>query len=117
MKRILIVLVGVIGLLLLLNCKGSEVELQTHWSSGPIKVDGDITEWNDMPMNYFEERGVGLGLCNDRENLYILFRFNNTQWARAIRMGGLTLWLDNSGKKKKVFGLHYTGGPSLCASQ
>jgi hypothetical protein len=28
-------------------------------------------------------------------------------------MGGLTLWLDNSGKKKKDFGIRYTGEPLL----
>ena len=113
MKRILFVFLGAIGLLLLLNCKGSQVEVETHWSSDPIKVDGEIEEWNDIPKNYFEKSGVGLGLCNDTENLYVLFRLNNAQWARAIRMGGLTLWLDNSGKKNKDFGIRYTGGPTL----
>jgi hypothetical protein len=99
-------------LILLAGCKKTQ-EVQTHWSAGPVKVDGEITEWNDIPTNYFEESGVGLGLCNDTEKLYILFRFNNAQWAQAIRMSGLTLWLDNSGKKKKDFGIRYTGGPSL----
>jgi len=99
-------------LILLAACNKTQ-QVQTQWSSGPIKVDGEITEWNDMPMNYFEESGGGLGLCNDTEKLYILFRFNNAQWARSIRMGGLTLWLDNSGKKKMDFGIRYTGGPSL----
>jgi len=42
---------------------------------------------------------VLLSLCNNSENLYVLFRFNNPEWARAIRMGGVTLWLDNTGKK------------------
>jgi hypothetical protein len=97
--------------ILIVGCKTQEV--QTDWVAGPVKVDGEISEWNDMPMNYFEDSGIQLGLCNDQENLYILFRFNNTQWARAIRMSGLTLWLDNSGKKKKDFGIRYTGGPSL----
>lgn len=106
-----IIFLAFAGFILIAGCNTQEVE--THWSPEPIKVDGEITEWNNMPMNYFEESGVGLGLCNDTENLYILFRFNNTQWARAIRMGGLTLWLDNSGKKKKDFGIRYTGGPSL----
>lgn len=99
-------------LILLAGCNKTQ-EVQTHWSSGTIKVDGEITDWNDIPMNYFEESGVGLGLCNDTENLYVLFRFNNAQWARAIRMGGLTLWLNNSGKKNKNFGIRYTGGPPI----
>ena len=95
----------------LAGCKAFEV--QTNWSAAPVQVDGETTEWSSIPTTYFEDIGVQLGLCNDSENLYILFRFGNQTWARAIRMGGVTLWLDNSGKKKKDFGIRYTGGPSL----
>jgi len=99
------------GLILLTSCNTQEVK--TQWLTGSVKVDGEITEWADMSTSYFEESGVQLGLCNDAENLYVLFRFNNPQWARAVRMGGITLWLDNSGKKKKDFGIRYSGGPPL----
>jgi hypothetical protein len=92
-------------------------EAQTHWSAAPVKIDGEMTGWEGMPTNYFEDLGAQLGLCNDSENLYILFRFSNDPWARAIRLGGVTLWLDNSGKKKKDFGIRYTGGLSLSELQ
>ena len=72
-----------------------------------------MTEWPSGSTVYFEDSGVQLGLRNDSQNLYILFRFGNQAWARAIRMGGLTLWLDNSGKKKKDIGIRYNGGPSF----
>lgn len=111
MNKKRVMFLALVGLILLASCNTQEVE--TQWSIGSVKVDGEITEWADMSTSYFEESGVGLGLCNDTENLYILFRFNNPQWARAIRMRGVTLWLDNSGKKKKDFGIRYTGGPSL----
>jgi hypothetical protein len=97
------------GFILVAGCNTQEVK--TQWSTGSVKVDGEITEWADLSTSYFEESGVQLGLCNDTENLYVLFRFSNPQWARAIRMGGVTLWMDNSGKKKKDFGIRYTGGP------
>jgi hypothetical protein len=100
---------------LLAGCKTQEA--QTHWSAAPVQVDGEMTGWDGMPTNYFEDLGAQLGLCNDSENLYILFRFSNQTWLRAIRMGGVTLWLDNSGKKKKDFGIRYTGGPSLSELQ
>lgn len=109
--RRIVIFVAFAGFVLIVGCNTQEV--QTQWSTGSVKVDGEITEWGDMPTNYFEDIGVQLGLCNDAGNLYILFRFNNSQWARAIGTGGLTLWLDNSGKKKKDFGIRYTGGPSL----
>ena len=98
------------SLCLLVGCGTQKVEI--HWSAEPMQIDGEMTEWGGMPTSYFEDSGVQLGLCNDSENLYILFPFSNQTWARAIRMGGVTLWLDNSGKKNKDFGIRYTGGPS-----
>lgn len=109
MNKKAIMFLALVGLILLAGCNTQQVE--TQWSTGSVKVDGEITEWGDISTSYFEESGVQLGLCNDTDNLYVLFRFNDPQWARAIRMGGVTLWMDNSGKKKKDFGIRYTGGP------
>ncbi len=103
------------GSTLLAGCKTQEVP--THWSAEPVQVDGEMTGWDGMPTTYFEDLGAQLGLSNDGENLYILFRFNNQTWARAIRMGGVTLWLDSSGKRNKNFGIRYAGGPSLSEFQ
>jgi len=103
------------GSILVAGCKTQEVE--TNWSAEPVKVDGEMTEWPTGSTVYFEDSGVQLGLRNDNENVYILFRFSNQAWARVIRMGGVTLWLDNSGKKKKDLGIRYTGGPPLSELQ
>lgn len=94
----------------LASCKSEKAEI--YWSAEPVQIDGQMTEWAGKPTNYLGKSGVQLSLRNDSENLYVLFRFSNQEWARLIRMGGVTLWLDNSGKKKKDFGLRYTGGPS-----
>ncbi len=110
-----LLLLTLAGPFLLAGCGPQEV--QTNWSAEPLKVDGEMTEWPSGSTVYFEDSGVQLGLSNDNQNLYILFRFSNQAWARAIRMGGVTLWLDNSGKKKKDFGIRYTGGPSLSELQ
>ena len=103
------------SLFLLAGCETQKVE--THWSAEPVQVDGQMTEWGGMPTSYFEDSGVQLGLRNDSQSLYVLFRFSDQDWARAIRMGGVTLWLDNSGKKKRDFGIRYTGGPPLSEMQ
>ena len=110
-KRAVLLLSALIGLILVTGCNSQEV--QTHWAAEPVKVDGEMTEWSGGSTAYFEDLGVQLGLSNDSQNLYVLFRFSNQAWARAIRMGGVTLWLDNTGKKKKDFGVCYTGGPSF----
>ena len=106
---------ALVSLVLLAGCKTQEVE--THWTAEPVQVDGEMADWAGVPSTYLEDSNVQLGLRNDAENLYILFRFNDPKWARAIRMGGLTLWLDNSGKRKKGFGIRYTGGPFLSEMQ
>ena len=102
---------SLVGFTFLAACKSQNV--QTYWSSNPVKVDGEMDDWTNTPMVYFEESGVQLGLRNDNKNLYLLFRFNNQAYAHAIRRGGLTIWFDNSGKKKKELGIRYTGGPSF----
>jgi hypothetical protein len=106
-----LLLLILVGLILSMTCKTQKV--QTQWSAEPVKVDGEMTEWPSGSTVYFEDSGVQLGLRNDNQNLYILFRFSNQAWERAIRRGGLTLWWDNSGKKKKDFGIRYAGGPSF----
>jgi hypothetical protein len=111
----ILMLLSFAGLILMGGCKNTGV--QSHWSAEPVKVDGEMTEWPSGSTVYFEDSGVQLGLRNDSQNLYILFRFSNQAWARAIRRGGLTLWLDNSGKKKKDIGICYNGGPSLSDSE
>jgi hypothetical protein len=88
-------------------------EVQTFWAATPVQADGQMTEWPGDRTTYVEGRGVLLGLSNDGRNLYILFRFSDPAWARSVRMSGLTLWLDNTGKKKKDFGIRYYGGPSV----
>ena len=110
-----LLLLTLAGPFLLAGCVPQEV--QTNWSAEPVKVDGEMTEWASGSTAYFEDLGVQLSLSNDSRNLYVLFRFSNQAWARALRMGGVTLWLDNSGKKKKDFGIRYTGGPSLSELQ
>jgi hypothetical protein len=110
----ILMLLAFAGLILMGGCKNTEV--QSQWSAEPVKVDGEMTEWPSGSTVYFEDPGVQLGLRNDSQNLYVLFRFGNQAWARAIRMGGLTLWLDNSGKKNKDVGIRYNGGPSLLDS-
>jgi len=106
---------ALVWLILILNCKTQK--MPARWSKKPIEVDGQQADWDNTSIGYFEDMGVQLGLCNDTERLYVIFRFSDPRWAQAILMGGVTLWLDNSGKKNKDFGIRYSGGPSLSVLQ
>ncbi|PIS25255.1 MAG: hypothetical protein COT45_02870 [bacterium (Candidatus Stahlbacteria) CG08_land_8_20_14_0_20_40_26] len=107
----------VVGLILNSGCGGKALEMQSQWSAESIKVDGQVEDWSDTPLTYFEDEQVSLGLRNDDENLYILFCTRSQTWERLIRMSGVTMWLDETGGKKKDFGIRYIGGPSLSEMQ
>ncbi|MCP4686082.1 MAG: hypothetical protein GY867_11655 [bacterium] len=94
------------------GCKGDQEVVCTRVES-TVTLDGQMADWEELPSAYFEDQGVVLGLANDNDNLYVMFRFRDQKWARTIRMSGLTLWLDGQGKKSKDFVLKYRGGPSM----
>lgn len=98
---------------LICTAAGQAMEISSCWVTEPPIVDGRATDWDSIPTTYLGDEGVVLGLCNDSTNVYVLFRFRDPGWLRAIRMTGLTLWLDAEGKEKEEFGIRYYGGPSL----
>lgn len=108
-----IIFIGLIILLpgILAGCKSQRVGCP--WTAHPMAIDGQRTDWNDVPFTYFEDQDVVLGLSNDDDNLYVFFSFKNPQWARTIQMSGITLWIDGAGKKNKEWGLRYRGGPEM----
>jgi len=93
------------------GCKSQEVEC--GWCSNKMLIDGQRTDWENLPFSYFEDEDVVLGLSNDNDNLYIFFSFRNKQWARMIHLSGLTLWLNGEGKKNKDWGIRFRGGPEM----
>jgi len=93
------------------GCKSQEITC--HWAQKKLIVDGDADDWKSYPATFFEKNNAALGLASDNENLYLLFRFQDPQLARTIRMTGLTLYLDPGGGKSKDFGVRYSGGLSF----
>jgi len=98
-----------IFLLALTGCK--IFKLDSVFTSSPINIDGNYSDWEKIPALYFEDQEVLLALSNDTNNLYLAFRFRDPKWLMAVRKTGLTIWLDNTGKKKEQFGIRYSGGP------
>jgi len=87
--------------------------VQIAGSGNKMLIDGQRTDWENLPFSYFEDEDVVLGLSNDNDNLYIFFSFRNKQWARMIHLSGLTLWLNGEGKKNKDWGIRFRGGPEM----
>jgi len=110
-------LVSLVGLFMSSGCSDKTPEMQSHWSVEKVKVDGQLEDWADIPLTYFEDSEVSLGLQNDARNLHILLCFENSNLVRLIRFAGVTIWMDNTGRKRKDLGIRYTGGPSLSEMQ
>jgi hypothetical protein len=99
--------VTLVTLTMFTGCKSENLECP--WTKEPIKIDGQAADWTNLPKLYFKDYGASIGVCNDADNLYVLFRFNNHQWLPLLRNGGLTIWLDKTAKDKKDFGIRYFG--------
>ncbi len=99
-----------IGILFLLAssfvCK--ELGFESVWKQTEIKVDGVDSEWSGS-LIYLEENNIGIGLQNDADNLYIIFKTANQNTQHKVMRTGLTVWLDAKGKKKTL-GIHYPIG-------
>ncbi|MCX5801057.1 MAG: hypothetical protein NTX17_06685 [Candidatus Eisenbacteria bacterium] len=104
-----LVLVGLTGSV---GCAASR-DVASPWCDKPMTIDGQMAEWVELALTNFEASGAGVGVSNDGERLYVLVCFRDEKWARAISMSGLTVWLDNSAKKKRDLSIRYSAGPSV----
>jgi hypothetical protein len=109
--RAIILVVICLFLLSPLSNVAADDKIATAWAPAAITVDGSPADWPEGLITFFPDDEYAIGTANDSSRLYILFRFRNQSWIRAIRMTGLTIWLDARGKKKEDLGLKYNGGP------
>ena len=114
MRKRLSFLTTVLGTSFLCGCgSGPAIEIQGHWSDSAVIMDGSADDWAGSPIEYSEEENISLGVRNDAENIYLVFLTRDEGLVRKIHMGGLTLWFDATGGKKKEFGIGYRGSIPL----
>lgn len=89
------------------------VKTDGNWTAETITVDGQAADWDNIAGFYFENENASVSFCNDDKNLFILFKVRDSRSARAIKMSGITLYLNSDGKKKKDFYIKFKGGPSM----
>lgn len=106
---ILFCLSAIVALVLLsVGCK----EELTASHRGTMAIDGQSSDWEGIPVISYEKEHASLRISNDDKNLYLLFETGDPRTARMIRISGITLYLDNSGKRRKDFFVRFKGGPS-----
>jgi len=88
-------------------------EVPSSWNTNNIKIDGRINDWEGASGTFFSDQNASVLILNDQENMYILFRTSDAQWAQTIKMTGLTLYFNGKGKKKKDSYICFKGGPDM----
>ncbi len=88
-------------------------KISSHKIDRTITVDGKGTDWEGLPMTFFEDDKMSIGIAHTDEFLYFLLKTRDDRTARMIRGQGLKIWLDKNGKKKRTCGLIFTGGPKI----
>ena len=74
-----------------------------------IIIDGNDEDWIDAKY-YIKDHDVVFGVMNDNEFLYLCFYPTTNELTRQVLSKGLTLWINNDGKKKKKYGIRFPMG-------
>ncbi len=73
----------------------------------PPRIDGDLTEWQHVPVRIFEEQNIAIGALQDGQYLYVAARSADQETNRLIGRRGLTMWIDPDAGERKDLELHY----------
>ncbi|MBN1350116.1 hypothetical protein JXJ21_11945 [candidate division KSB1 bacterium] len=111
MKKLMAVLIGLLGFSLIVSCGGDQI--QTQWADRTITINGKSDDWEGIAPHILEDQNMSMCLANDENSIYLMFQGNDEQLARRIQMMGVTIWLDKSGEKKKDYGICYTGSADM----
>jgi hypothetical protein len=114
MKRSTVLIISLIGLIFILGCNGDKIENQ--WADREIAIDGKYAGWEGIAQYTLEDQNLVMGVANDANNLYLMFRGNDEQMALRIQMMGVTVWVDKENKKQKNYGINYTGSTDIHVS-
>ena len=73
----------------------------SRWKSKEIVIDGLANEWNS-PLNFYDDKtGLNYAICNDKQNLYLVFTCPDEMKMRKIMSAGWTIQLISKEKQKK----------------
>lgn len=111
MKRIAVLLLILFLAASFTSCKKNE--LVNQWKPENLAVDGDDADWENVQLFMVENFEGAFATVNDTEDQYVILKLNDQRTANKIQLMGLTVWINSDGKKKKSYGVRYTGSDSL----
>ncbi len=66
-----------------------------------VKIDGKLNEFADSLANYDKTTKVYYAIAHDANNLYVFIKANGQQEQSKIMAGGISVSVNNKGKKKE----------------
>lgn len=72
------------------------------YAPADIKIDGKATEWNNTFQAYNHAVETWYTISNDENNLYLVFRSNETEVTQKIITGGITFTVSPIDKKSET---------------
>ncbi len=85
---------------LLSGCSG-EQELVSSWTNQQIKIDGEISDWQNN-LKYLKDENVALGFKNDNRFLYICLTTNDFTKVFPMLRGGFITWFEPENSDKTI---------------
>jgi hypothetical protein len=73
----------------------------------PPHIDGDLSEWQNVPVRIFEEKNIAIGALQDSRFLYLAARSADQEINRLIGRRGIMMWIDPDAGERKDLELHY----------
>ncbi len=80
---------------------------ESFWPEEPVIIDGMNIDWQDIQLEQHDKLKIEYGFKNDDRYLYAVFTFNDLNFLSSIDSSGMTLWLNNTRKKKKNYGIKF----------
>ncbi|MES2275722.1 MAG: hypothetical protein V4592_06855 [Bacteroidota bacterium] len=90
------------------DAKLPNVQAGTGVLAPPIKVDGNLKEWNDSFQAYNKQTKLFYTISNDDQLLYLVVKSTDTQNNNKIAAGGISFILNTDGKKKDKDAFKFT---------
>jgi len=81
--------------------------VESRWPKSPLKIDGDISDWQAPSFNSERSVQADYAFANDGGNLYLVFVFRDQKFLSSLSQTGFTVWFNDPGKKKKKLGLRF----------
>ncbi len=95
----------------LLSGCGKKPIHNSNWNSSEMIVDGTFSDW-EKELTYDRKTKLLYNVANDHTNLLLCLKVTEPAVKNKIMMRGLTVWVDTTGKQRKVLGIKYPMGRS-----